>query len=91
MTISPDRATGYYCPTSASKKRRHSRWISEEALLFPGCLFVQTAFGHDGAAPIHSTQGCGDLLRFGDHNPLVPALVLEALMDQAAPMTMGGG
>lgn len=52
---------------------------------------MQTAFGHDGAAPIHSTQGCGDLLRFGDHNPLVPALVLEALMDQAAPMTMGGG
>ncbi len=72
------------------KKRRQSRWVPVVEPLFPGYLFVQLAFGQDDAAPIRSTRGCRDLVRFGEHHPPVPAIVLEALMGQADSVTEGG-
>ena len=77
-------------PEISLKKRRQSRWVPVVEPLFPGYLFVQLAFGQDDAAPIRSTRGCRDLVRFGEHNPPVPAEVLEALLGQADSVTEGG-
>ena len=77
-------------PEISLKKRRQSRWVAVVEPLFPGYLFVKIAFGQDDIAPIRSTRGCRDLLRFGEHYPPVPAIVLEALMGQADSVTEGG-
>ncbi len=77
-------------PEISLKKRRQSRWVPVVEPLFPGYLFVQLAFGQDDAAPIRSTRGCRDLVRFGEHHPPVPAEVLEALLGQATSVTEGG-
>lgn len=76
-------------PEISLKKRRQSRWVAVVEPLFPGYLFVQLAFGQDDAAPIRSTRGCRDLVRFGEHHPPMPAIVLEALMGQADSVTEG--
>jgi len=55
-------------PEISLKKRRQSRWVVVIEPLFPGYLFVQLAFGQDDTAPIRSTRGCRDLVRFGKHN-----------------------
>ena len=77
-------------PEISLKRRRQSRWVPVVEPLFPGYLFVQLVFGQDDAAPIRSSRGCRDLVRFGEHHPPVPAMVLEALMSQADSVTEGG-
>ena len=77
-------------PEIRLKKRRQNRWVAIVEPLFPGYLFAQIAFGRDDTAPIRSTRGCRDLVRFGEHHPPVPAVVLEALMSQAALVTESG-
>ena len=77
-------------PEISLKKRCQSRWVQVVEPLFPGYLFVQLAFGQDDAAPIRSTRGCRDLVRFGEHHPPVPAIVLEALMGQAGSVMEAG-
>ena len=77
-------------PEISLKKRRQSRWVPVVEPLFPGYLFVQLAFGQDDAAPIRSTRGCRDLVRFGEHHAPVAAIVLEALMGQADSVTEEG-
>lgn len=77
-------------PKISLKKRRHSRWEVVIEPLFPGYLFLQIAFGHDDLAPIRSTRGCRDLVRFGEYHPPVPAAVLKALIGQAASVTEAG-
>lgn len=74
-------------PQISLKKRRQSRWVAAVEPLFPGYLFVQIAFSQRDTAPIRSTHGCRDLVRFGEHHPPVPAMVLEALMGKAASVT----
>ena len=77
-------------PEISIKRRRQSRWVAVLEPLFPGYLFVQIAFGRDATAPIRSTRGCRDLVRFGEHHPPIPATVLEAFMGQAVSVTEGG-
>ena len=76
-------------PEISLKKRRQNRWVAVVEPLFPGYLFVQIAFGRDDAAPIRSTRGCRDLVRFGEHHPSVPVMVLEALLGQSASVIEG--
>ena len=77
-------------PEISLKKRRQSRWVTVVEPLFPGYLFVMIAFGQDDTAPIRSTRGCRDLVRFGEHHPPIPATVLETFMAQSASVTEGG-
>ena len=77
-------------PEISLKKRRHSRWVEVIEPLFPGYLFVRIAFGQDDPAPIRSTRGCHDLVRFGEHHPRVPEEVLETLIGKAASVTESG-
>ena len=77
-------------PEIRLKKRRESRWVAVVEPLFPGYLFVRIVFGQDDPAPIRSTRGCRDLVRFGEHHPPVHAAVLEVLMRQASSVAEGG-
>ena len=77
-------------PEISHKKRSQGRWVPVVGPLFPGYLFVQLAFGQDDAAPIRLTRGCRDLVRFGEHHPPVPAIVLAVLMGHADSVTEGG-
>ena len=77
-------------PEIRLNKRRQNRWTEVVAPLFPGYLFVQLAFGRDDPAPIRSTHGCRDLVRFGEHHPPVPAMVLAQLTAQAASLGEAG-
>ena len=77
-------------PEIRLKKRRQNRWAEAVEPLFPGYLFVQLTFGRDDPAPIRSTRGCRDLVRFGEHHPPIPASVLEELTSQAAFVSEGG-
>lgn len=77
-------------PQLTLKKRRQNKWTTVTEPLFPGYVFVQLAFGTDDPAPIRSTQGCRDLVRFGEHYPPVPAALMTQLLSQASGTLDGG-
>ncbi|GAB6043968.1 transcription/translation regulatory transformer protein RfaH [Endothiovibrio diazotrophicus] len=79
---------GFQClfPRVRIWRNRRGRRVPLVEPLFPRYLFVQLDFGVTNLAPIRSTFGVSDLVRFGDRIPMVPFDLIEALraqMDEA--------
>ena len=79
---------GFQClyPRARVWRTRRGRRVALIEPLFPRYLFVQLDFGVTNLAPIRSTLGVSDLVRFGNQIPMVPAEMVEALrgrMDEA--------
>lgn len=76
-----------YLPRLATQRRRNGKWVDTVEPLFPRYLFI--ALGHEGQslAPVRSTVGAGDLVRFGGEPAIVPEAVVESLRGQQQPGT----
>ncbi len=66
-------------PTLHFKKRRRGKWQQVTEPTFPGYVFVGLEPGTDDMAPIRSTQGCRDLVRFGQQPAVVPEDIVKVL------------
>lgn len=67
-----------YLPMITERKRRRQAWVEVTEPLFPRYLFVRLQAGVDNYAPIRSTCGVSQLVRFG----LNPAVVPDAFVNQ---------
>ena len=67
-------------PTLTRRKRRRGKWQAVTEPMFPGYLFVGVALGADDIAPIRSTLGCLQPVRFGGRLIPLPRTVMEALL-----------
>ena len=66
-------------PTVHIKKRRRGKWQQITEPTFPGYVFVGLEPGRDDMASIRSTQGCRDLVRFGQQPAVVHEDIVKAL------------
>jgi len=71
-----------YCPQMAQAKRRRQRWQKVSEPLFPRYLFVQLAEGVDNFAPIRSTVGVLNMVRFGEKPATIPQQALDTIQQQ---------
>ena len=71
-----------YCPKTVQPKRRRQCWQKVTEPLFPRYLFVKLNMGVDDVAPIRSTLGVIDLVRFGNRPAVMPESVIEAIQHQ---------
>jgi transcriptional antiterminator RfaH len=55
-----------YLPLFRGSKHQKGHWRDKPEVLFPGYLFIQLNLGRDNIAPIRSTIGMRDLVRFGN-------------------------
>lgn len=68
-----------YLPQLRSGRRRRGAWVTVIDALFPRYLFVSVEVAHQSVAPIRSTLGVADLVRFGQELVAVPSAVIEIL------------
>ena len=68
-----------FLPQLRLKKRRLGKWQEVIEPTFPGYIFVALELGVDDMGPIRSTQGCRELVRFGQKPAVVPNNVIQAL------------
>ena len=66
-------------PTLRLRKRQRGKWQEVTEPTFPGYVFVGLKPGRDNMAPIRSTQGCRDLVRFGQQPAVVHKDIVKAL------------
>lgn len=66
-------------PTLRLRKRQRGKWQEVTEPTFPGYVFVGLELGRDDMAPIRSTQGCRDLVRFGQQPAVVHEDIIRAL------------
>ena len=66
-----------FLPMLRLRKRQRGKWQEVTEPTFPGYVFVGLEPGRDDMAPIRSTQGCRDLVRFGQQ----PAVVHEDIIN----------
>lgn len=75
-------------PTVSLRKRRRGQWQSVTEPMFPGYVFVGVRLGHHDIAPIRSTIGCRQLVRFGGQLVPLPESVINCLSAfDAEPLT----
>jgi transcriptional antiterminator RfaH len=68
-----------YLPRLRCKRRRRGGWVPVVEALFPRYLFVSVEAASQTVAPIRSTVGVTDLVRFGQELAPVPGLVIDRL------------
>lgn len=68
-----------YLPRLATQTRRSGKWVASVEPLFPRYLFLATGNERQGLAPVRSTLGVSDLVRFGGQPATVPATLIDAL------------
>ena len=66
-------------PTLRLRKRQRGKWQEVTEPTFPGYVFVGLELGRDDMAPIRSTQGCRELVRFGQQPAVVHEDIIKAL------------
>lgn len=71
-----------YCPKATVAKRRRQRWIAVTEPLFPRYLFVQLTEGIDDFAPVRSTVGVADMVRFGGKPAVIAGSLVEIIRQQ---------
>jgi transcriptional antiterminator RfaH len=83
------RNQGYavYLPRIAIRRRRAGAWQQGVEALFPRYLFVRPRDAAQSLAPVRSTLGVADLVRFGGRVAMVPDSVIESLRGCADPGT----
>ena len=79
-------------PTLRLRKRQRGKWQEVTEPTFPGYVFVGLEPGRNDMAPIRSTQGCRDLVRFGQQPAIVHKDIVKALqMGNSAQGASGDG
>jgi transcriptional antiterminator RfaH len=62
-------------PQITLRKRKQGTWQQVTEPMFPGYVFVAVVLGEHDIAPIRSTVGCLQVVRFGGHLIPLPASV----------------
>ena len=76
-----------YLPRVAVAVRRQGRWCQSVAPLFPRYLFLHLNEGRQALAPVRSSLGVSDVVRFGAHYAIVPDGIIQDLQKRADPET----
>lgn len=81
------RRQGYevYLPLLAQTVRSCGRWRERVAALFPRYLFVRLCEGQQSLAPVRSSVGVSNVVRFGSSYSIVPDRIVSALRAQEEP------
>ncbi len=79
------RRQGYevYLPRVVETVRRRSRWRERMVALFPRYLFLRLNQGTQALAPVRSTRGVSDIVRFGSRYATVPDELIRSLQQRA--------
>ena len=73
-------------PQIALRKRKQGTWQQVTEPMFPGYVFVGVVLGEHDIAPIRSSQGCLQVVRFGGQLAQLPNSVMQQLLTyDAAP------
>jgi len=76
-----------FLPRLAIQRRRDGRWVDSVEPLFPRYLFLATANDRQSLAPVRSTLGVSNLVRFGGEPATLPEAVVESLRQRQDPST----
>jgi transcriptional antiterminator RfaH len=76
-----------YLPRLLQRVRRRGQLRMQVAPLFPRYLFLQLDEGRECLAPVRSTSGVADVVRFGGRFATVPDRIIEALRAREDPET----
>jgi transcriptional antiterminator RfaH len=63
------------------------RWVDRIVALFPRYLFLSIDVGAQALAPVRSTLGVADIVRFGPEYAQVPESIVTDLVHRADPVT----
>ena len=74
-----------FLPKLQQRKRVRGKWQLVVSPLFPRYLFIDVDYGTDDLAPVRSTVGVFNLVRFGQDIIPVPDEVVEFLQAQQDP------
>jgi transcriptional antiterminator RfaH len=74
-----------YRPKLLRRSVRRGRWVEGIVSLFPRYLFVQLDTALQSLAPVRSTFGVTDIVRFGSSPTVVPDAVVADLVSRADP------
>lgn len=76
-----------YFPRVLQRKSYRGRWQDKISALFPRYLFVQLDAASQVLAPVRSTFGVVDVVRFGTEYAIVSDQVIERLIQRADPQS----
>lgn len=74
-----------YFPRLQQRRLYRGRLMERISALFPRYLFLQLSMGQQSLAPVRSTSGVIDAVRFGSEYAVVPGTVVEGLQRRAHP------
>ncbi len=74
-----------YLPLWMELKRRQGTWRETQSPMFPRYLFVRPSYAEQSLAPIRSTSGVSQLVRFGTE----PAIAGEGLIREIRQLELG--
>jgi len=75
-----------YYPRVQQHKLHRGRWRERISALFPRYLFLQLS-PQQSLAPVRSTLGVADAVRFGSEYATVPEAIVNGLIERADPET----
>ncbi len=74
-------------PQITLRKRKQGKWQQLTEPMFPGYVFLGVVLGEQDVAPVKSTQGCHQLVRFGGQLVPVPKELIQQFSDyEKAPL-----
>lgn len=76
-----------YYPQLLRPVRHRGRWIDRVVGLFPRYLFLQLDSLGQSLAPVRSTCGVADVVRFGEECAVVPDAIVHDLVRSADPVS----
>ena len=76
-----------FLPRLATQARKKGRWADVCEPLFPRYLFVAAADARQSLAPVRSTLGVSNLVRFGGQPAIVPDELVETLRQRHDPLS----
>ena len=74
-----------YHPRLLNPSLYRGRWVDRIVSLFPRYLFIQLDVVRQSLAPVRSTLGVANVVRFGAQSTVVPDSIVAALMARADP------
>jgi transcriptional antiterminator RfaH len=76
-----------YYPRLLRHCLRRGCWVEQVVSLFPRYLFVQVDTALQSLAPVHSTVGVTNVVRFGSESTVVPDAVVATLIGREDPQS----
>ena len=76
-----------YFPRLQQRTLYRGRCIERVSALFPRYIFLQLRMGQQSLGPVRSTVGVVDAVRFGGEYAVVPAQVVDGLVQAADPVS----